>query len=337
MKKNNSLFSIKNLALLLIGIILIALPSFVKQNYFISVMVTCMLYAAMGQAWNIIGGYGGQISWCHSAFIALGAYTAITFNHYLDISPILTIPIGIVLSVLFATLIGWATLRYSGTFFAIATIAFAEILRVVLLNLDITKGSVGISMPFKGVRPFHLSFANDVPFYYIAFGLMLLSIVVVYLFTRSKSGYFLRAIKGNEVAARTLGANTGKTKVFAFQISAALSSVVGAVYGCFMVLVEPNGVAGMDLAIRIGAVAIIGGMGTLFGPILGAFLVIPSIELASSLLGSSGGTQLLYGLFLIVVILWRPSGVITLLDKEYWKNLKWVKRLSAEKATEETP
>jgi branched-chain amino acid transport system permease protein len=319
------------------ALILLLFPLTKTSNYTISVLCTCMLFASFGQAWNIIGGYGGQISWCHSAFVAIGGYTAIMCRVHLGWSPIFTLLLGVIFSVIFATVIGIATLRYSGTFFAIATIAFAEILRVLLLNFPITGGSSGLAMPYLGENWTNLAFRNDIPIYYVSFGVMILSLLITWRFTQSKLGYFLRAIKGNEVAAKTLGVNTGRTRVLAFQISAAMSSVAGAVYACFTTFVEPYGWTGLDMAVRIGAAAIVGGSGTLFGPILGAFILTPAIELAGYLLGSSGGTQILYGLFLIVVSLCLPTGVITVLNKDYWLHLGWVKKLCTKKMKKEKP
>ena len=309
----------KVIVLALLALALLLLPSVVRSKYIISVIVTCFLYACFGMSWNILGGYGGQISWCHAAFASIGAYTALIFNIRFDMSPLVSMPIGVFLSCVLATIIGKVSFRYRGPFFAITTIAFGEILRVLLLNMkSITGGSAGLYVPYSGEKPWHLVFKSDLPFYYIALGLMTVILLIIKFLESSKMGYYLRTIRGDEDAAQSLGMDTSKIKLRAFQLSAAIISVAGMVYGCYMGYIEPQTMCGLDLSIKIGAVVIIGGIGHLWGPVIGAFIVIPAIELASALLGNVGGvggTQLLYGLILIVVVILRPDGIISLFDR----------------------
>ncbi|MGP8314719.1 branched-chain amino acid ABC transporter permease [Enterocloster aldenensis] len=314
------------------------IPSIIKDNYIVSIILTCFLYGSFGMSWNVLGGFGGQISWCHSAFAAIGAYTALVFYNFFGISPLISMPIGVLLSYAFATLLGKVTLRYRGPFFAITTIAFAEILRVILLNLNsITGGSAGLYVRYNGEQPWNLVFSTDKPFYYIALVLMIIVLLVTKYVENSKMGYFLRAIKGDEDAAQSLGMDTPAVKLHAFQLSAAIISVAGMVYGCYMGYIEPQTMCGLDLSIKIGAVVIIGGVGSVWGPILGAFIVIPAIEFASAFMGNVGGvggTQLFYGLILIIVVILRPEGMISLFDKETWSGA--VLKLQRKKASADT-
>ena len=307
-------------------VLALMVPMFISNNYLISVIVQCFLFSCFGVSWNILGGYGGQISWCHAAFASIGAYTSLILYSMFGVTPLLTVFVGIALAVVFATIIGRVTFRYRGPFFAITTIAFGEILRVLLLNMDsLTGGSAGMYIPYNGPQPWCLVFQNDRPFYYIALALLLLALLYTKWMERSKMGYYLRAIKGDEDAAQSLGMDTSKVKVRAFQISAAIMAISGMVYGFYMGYVEPQTICGLDLSIRVGAVVIIGGIGRLWGPVLGAFVVIPAIEVASALMGSiggAGGTQLLYGLVLIVVVILRPDGLLSLFDKSSWKQKK---------------
>lgn len=289
----------------------------VVSNYYVSIMCQCLLFACFGVSWNMIGGYGAQISWCHSAFVAMGAYCNFILASNFNISPWLTMPLGMTVSYLLATLIGYGTFRLRGPYFSIATIAFAEACRLSINYFkSITKGSAGIYVTYRGHSLSALTFKNDIPFYYISLVLLIVILAITYMFTQSRTGKFLGAIKGDEDAAESLGIETFKVKLHAFQASAVFCAMAGAIYASFMTYISPTAICGMDLSIKIGIVAIVGGVGTLFGPVLGAFIVVPLIELTSKLLGAIGGSQLLYGLLLILIVIFRPQGVISLFKRK---------------------
>jgi len=293
------------------------LPLFIQSNYIISVAVTCFLYSCFGVCWNMISGYGGQISWCHAVFVSIGAYTTILMNNKLGWSPFIAIPVSMAIALAVSTVIGKISFRYRGPFFSITTIAFAEIVRVLLMNFrDFTGGSAGITRPYLGASFWNLMFENDKPFYYISFVLLALVVFITYRFEKSKTGYYLKAIKGDEDAAISLGIKTSRVKLTAFQLSAVLTAAIGVFYAAFINYVQPNTVCGMDFSVKIGSVVIVGGLGTVWGSMVGAFILIPLIELANVILGAQGGSQLLYGLALIAVVIIQPKGVIYLFSKE---------------------
>lgn len=311
-----ALFTRKNGLLLVFLAAALLPPLFISRNYIMSVLVTCLMFAAMGFAWNIIGGYGGHVAWCHSAFIAVGAYTCFILYNQAGVSPFLSMPLGMLICYVFATIMGKVTLQYRGPFFAISTIVFVELLRVALLYFSgLTNGSSGIVIAYTEENFWDLLFKNDTPYYYISLVLLLLCILVTRLFLNSKTGHYLQTIKGDQDAAQSLGIDIGKVKLHAFQLSAVMTSVVGAVYALFITYIEPATIASTDLAIRIGAVVIIGGMGKFWGPLLGAFVVIPLSELALQVF-PEGGAQLFYGLLLIVIMLLIPGGILSLFDKD---------------------
>ena len=284
-----------------------------RSNYLISILVYCLAFAIFGICWNILGGYGAQISWCSASFVAIGAYTNFILYRAFGISAFVTLPLGVLLSFLFATIIGYGTFRLRGPYFSIATIAFAETLRsFILYNIKLTRGAAGISLTFKKSSLWDLTFRNDTPFYYIMFFLMLLALFVSYRFTKSKTGYYLSCIKGDEDAAQSLGIETFKIKLRAFQISAIMMSIAGAFYGSFLVYISPFSTASFDLSIQIGVVAIVGGVSTLWGPVLGAFIVYPLIEITGKLLGQHGSSTILYGFLLIIIVIFCPKGLIHL-------------------------
>lgn len=303
--------------IIIIAISLLALPMFTNNNYIISTLVFCFAFAAFGVAWNIIGGYGAQISWCHAAFVAMGAYTSYIGYNDFGLSPFVTMFIGMIISYLLATLIGKGTFRLRGSFFSIATISFAEIVRVLLLYFkDITGGSAGNYITFRGDSFINLTFREDKPFYYIMFVVLAIVIFVAARFEKSKIGYYLGAIKGDEDAALSLGIPTFKIKLYAFQISAVMTSAIGTLFAFFMTYIDPTSVGSTTLSIKIGVVAIVGGLGTLWGPVLGAFVLIWLIEIANKILGQSGGSQILYGLALVLIVIFRSDGLISIFSRK---------------------
>ena len=306
-----------NIILVLLFIALLFVPVFSKNKFLISTAVYTFLFAGFGVSWNIIGGYGAQISWCHATFAACGAYTSFLSYHYLGLSPFVTMPLGMILSFLLATLIGTGTFKLRGSFFSLATIALAEIFKIMLLYFkDFTGGSSGRWITYTGNDFLKLSFKDDIPFYYISLAVMLLVVVATVVFQKTKTGYYLGAIKGDEDAATTLGIETFKVKLSAFQLSAMLTSLVGTIYAFFLSYIDPYSMCSMDLSVKMGMTAIVGGIGTLWGPVLGSFILQPLTQLTNSLFANiSGASMFMYAVVLILVVLFKPQGIIFLFTK----------------------
>ncbi|NLF27371.1 MAG: branched-chain amino acid ABC transporter permease [Clostridiales bacterium] len=305
------------IGLILLGAFLI-LPSVIRSNYWTSILVYCFSFAALGVAWNIIGGYGAQISWCHASFVAIGAYTGYLMYLGLGISPFISIFVAMAISYCLATLCGYGTFRLRGSYFSIATIAFAEVVRVLLLYFKgFTGGAGGRFITFRGETFWGLTFRKDTPFYYIMLALLIVVLFVSHRINRSKIGYYLGATKGDEDAAQSLGIPTFKIKLYAFQISAMITTVIGMFFAFFLTYIDPTSVGNLTMSIKIGIVAIVGGIGTLWGPVIGAFIVIPIIEFASILLQKTGGSQILYGLILMIMVIFCPGGIVGL-----WRSLR---------------
>ena len=297
-------------------VLLILLPQLAKNNYLISVGVTFCTYAALGTVWNIIGGYAGQISWCHASFLTIGAYSSYLLKIYFGISPWIGLLFGVAISLLAAFVIGSISFRLSGTFFSLVTISFSEIVRVLLLwKKDITKGANGLFITYHHDSWLELTFRSDKVFYYLMLGILIGCIVTVWKLEHSKIGYYLRVIKADQHAAETLGIETHKIKLKAFLISAAMSSAIGTIYAFFLTYIDPATVGAIDVSTKIGSMAIVGGLGTLFGPLIGAAVLIPITELANALLGSLGSGMLIYGLILIIIVAFRPAGLISFFSK----------------------
>jgi branched-chain amino acid transport system permease protein len=300
------------------SVALLIMPLFNPGNYLITIIIQCMAFGIFGLCWNILGGYGSQISWCSAAFVAIGAYSNFIFADKFGISPFYTLPVGMALSFIFATLIGYGTFKLRGAYFSIATIAFAEALRsIIQYATPITAGSVGIWVTYRKNSLLALTFRNDTPFYYIFVILLFAMVFFSHMFTKSKMGYYLRWIKGDEDAAESLGIETFKVKLRAFQISAMMLSISGAFYSSFLTYISPFSTCSFDLSIKIGVAAIIGGISTLWGPVLGGFIVASLTEITGKLLGGRGAGPILYGLLLIIIVLFCPKGLIHL-----WNLLK---------------
>ena len=295
------------------------IPLFVKGSYTQRVFTEVFFYAAMGSAWNILGGFGRQTSWASPAFFCIGAYSAILLDRNFGISPWLSIFVGIFLAALLAVLIGSPTLKLRGVFFSIATISCTSIVRQILFNTpDLTGGAQGLTLKMSSGNNFwKLRFDSEIPFFYIAFTWMMIVVVIVTIFSKSKLGWYLRAIREDEDAAQSLGIRTYQVKLKAFVLSAILLAVTGAFYSFKIGYIDPNSSASHDLAVRIAVTAILGGMGTVWGPVLGAFICVPMLEASNYYLsdfGGGGAGFALYGLAMVLVVLLRPNGVISLFD-----------------------
>lgn len=296
------------------------LPFVSPSQYIIRVMMEVFFFAAMGNAWNIIGGFGKQTSWASATFFSVGAYTSIIlFTRHGEISPWISGIIGMLLALVMAVIIGLPCFRLRGVFFSIATIACATIFRQLLIYFEtFTGGSLGIAFKIrKGNSLWKLHFTNDIPFYYTAMVWMLITVAIVVYIERHKLGYYLRAICEDQDAAESLGIKASHVKLRAFIVSSMILAFTGTLYVFKTGFVDPNTVASHDMAIRIGIVAILGGMGNKWGPTLGALISVPLLEISNAYLqhlGGGGAGWALYGLLIVIMVLFRPNGVISLWD-----------------------
>lgn len=314
-RKPTKLVQLLVIAALLIFILLF--PQMTTTNYYISVAVQMFVFAAMATSWNILGGYAGQVSWCHASFLAIGAYSATLLYTQLGVTPWLGMFVGAALSIILAFVIGNAAFKLRGIFFSLLTISFVEIIRVLLLYWkDLTRGAEGVVITYREHSWLNLTFRTDSVFYYIMFVLLLLSIFISWRVERSKMGYYLKAIRADQDAAESLGIEAYQIKLKALLISAAMTSIIGSFYAFFLTYIDPNTVSALAISTKIGSIAIVGGVGTLFGPAIGAAVLIPLSEWANALLGQSGSGMLLYGLIMVIIVIFRPQGIISFFVKE---------------------
>ena len=290
---------------------LLVLPAFLS-SYALTIFILILFYAFLGQAWNIVGGYTGQLSAGHAAFVGVGAYTAAMLSITWGLTPWLGMFAGAGLAAALGAIIGYLGFRFGlrGFYFVLLTVAFAEVCRILVSNIDPLGGALGLYITFTG-NPRQFQFQDQRVYYYIALALMLLATGVVALIERRRFGIYLGAIREDEAACEALGVNTFKYKMLAMVVSSALTGLGGAFYAFYLFTVQPNTVFGIPLSVEIIIRPIIGGAGTLFGPILGSFILTPLGELSRQYFGQSGlhGAHLIvYGVLLVSVVLFLPQG-----------------------------
>jgi branched-chain amino acid transport system permease protein len=295
---------------------LLVLPVFLESAFYIQVLIMVIFFAYITACWNIISGYAGQLSIGNAAFMMIGAYTSTLLFTKLGITPWIGMLAGGVLAALASFIIGYPTFRLRGAYFSIATIVWAEGLRKILENTEKIGqlnigGAEGITLPLLHDGAFYYQFIDKTYYYYIILFLMFLVIYLTYRIDRSKMGYYLTALREDEDAAQALSINVRKYKLWAFMISAFFTALAGTFYAQLMLYIEPNGVGGLPLSIEMLLLGVIGGRGTIMGPILGAFLLVPIREMARTYIGTTylGAHLVIYGLIMVIVILFLPHGI----------------------------
>jgi branched-chain amino acid transport system permease protein len=274
-----------------------------------------VLLSAIGaSAWNLIGGYAGQVSVGHAVFFGAGAYSSIAVYTHFGLPPVAGAPIGALIAVAIAAVIGVPTLRLSGHYFSMATIAVAELARVVVTNWEWVGGAQGTSGPAVPRPVLDLSFTSALPYYYLFLAVLGAILFLTWRIETSRMGFYLRAIKDSERAARSLGVAAGRYKLYAYMLSAGLTAIAGALYALMFGFVDPESGCGILISVKMLIVAALGGTGLLFGPLVGALILVPLEEISNSLLGGKGAglTFVVYGAIIVIIARFLPSGVLAI-------------------------
>jgi branched-chain amino acid transport system permease protein len=293
--------------------ILLVLPLFLDK-YALGIFVMIFYWAYVGQSWNVLTGYTGHISLGHALYIGVGAYATTYLAQTFEMSPWIGMWIGGIIAVLFALALGFLGFRFGirGVYFVIMTIAFAEITRLIVSHVEALGSFSGIFLDFTpSFRNFQ--FRGNLPYYYISLGFMMVSILAVRLIEVSKLGRFMVAIREDEEAAQALGVNSFKYNMIAIAISAFMTSLAGAFYANYIYYLHPNTLFGMGTSIELILRPIVGGLGTLFGPVIGSFILTPLSEISRAYFtrgGLEGLHLILYGALAILVVLFMPKGII---------------------------
>jgi len=298
-------------ALLAALAVLLALPT-VLSSYAVTLFILIFFYGFLGQAWNVVGGYAGQLSVGHAAFVGVGGYTAAMLSIELGLTPWLGMLVGAALSAVLGAVIGYLGFRFGlrGFYFVLLTVAFAEVCRIAVSNIDALGGALGLYITFTG-NPRQLQFRDGRAYYYLALALLLLATATAWAIERRRFGVYLAAIREDEGAAEALGVDAFAYKMRAMVVSSFLTGLGGTFYAFYLFSLQPNTLFGIPLSVEIVIRPIIGGAGTLLGPILGSFILTPLAELSRLYLGQGGlhGAHLIaYGVLLIGVVLFLPEG-----------------------------
>jgi branched-chain amino acid transport system permease protein len=296
---------------------LLAMPLF-ADRYVLSVLILIFYFVYVGQAWNLMTGYAGQLSLGHALYVGLGAYVAALLWLKLGIGPWLGVFAAVAVASAAGAAIGWLGFRFgiAGVYFALLTIAFAEFVRIGFDHLDITGGAAGLFLPFEEKRLgewWNLR-GGQLMFYYLALALASGAVLLVAVLARSRLGYQWRAVREDEAAAQALGINAFAVKMAAVVISSAMTAVGGVFYAFYYNNLFPSQVFEMSRSIEMILAPMVGGLGTVFGPVVGAFLLTPLGEGLIAVMerlgvNAPGVKAIFYGVILIVIISLMPSGV----------------------------
>ena len=303
----------RGLGALAVIALLVAPPLLPK--YPLEILISVLFFAYLGLAWNILGGYAGQFSFGHAAFFGIGAYTSTLLLLRGGVTPWLGMIAGGVLAAGFGLFEGYLSFRYGlrGPYFSLVTLAFAEMLRVVSVNAKAVGASIGLVIPTGIAAPAMFVFAGKLSYYYVILAMTAAALVITRALARSRLGYALIAVRENEDAAEAAGVNALGVKLAAMALSSFLTAFGGTFYAQYFAYIDPTITFGPAISIQGLLPAIVGGAGTVLGPLLGSFVLTPISELTrAALRGRAGADIMLYGLILILVISFLPQGLMGL-------------------------
>lgn len=319
------------LFLILFLIFLPLIPNFTANSFRMHIMILIMLYASMAQAWNIIGGYCGQVSFGHSVFFGIGAYSAGMAVVTYASTPWLGILLGMILAACVAVLISYPCFKLSGHYFAIATFAIVEIFNRSFLVWDWIGGALGLDYPIieEGIK--NLMWHNSkIQYYYSVLLIFMIIFGIVRWLERHRFGYYMRAVREGQEIAESLGVNSTAVKLTAMALSASMAALCGSFFVQYNLRVDPPMVMSLDTSMKFVLVTILGGSGTLAGPLLGAAVLVPLQEYTRAFWGGLGGgiDLIIFGLLIILIVIKQPSGIIGILyylQKKFQKKKETVK------------
>lgn len=304
--------------ILVVGALMCLLP-LVLSDYYMHIAILVLIWAFLACAWNIIGGYAGQHSLGNGLYMGIGAYAvAYLINRY-DLTPWVGLLVAIVASAAAAAFIGWVVFRYAlkGAYFALVTIAITEAAVYVVSNIPALGGAGGMQIEYRGNSFAYMQFAGKGGYFFMGVILLVFILLLTQWYRRKRFFYQLIAVRENEDAAEALGVDTVKAKIKANVMSGVLCAVGGVFYIQYFLYVGPRSVFGEIVSVQILIYAIVGGLGTTWGPVVGAVLLVPLSEIARAQLGNSfqGAHLLLYGGVMVLTMLFMPYGIVGAVDR----------------------
>ncbi len=304
------------------AVLLLLFPLFPLSSFAMATMIQFLMFSVYGMGWNTIGGYGGQVDLGKAQYVGIGAYTTAVMLIYWDIPFWISMPVGLTLSVGWSFVIGYPLFRLKGHYFAIATIATSLVLKDVFEVWNFVGAARGLEISPIKYRPpdfWRLIFKEDVYYYYVILGIFFCGLLVINWFRKSRLGFQLRSIKDNEDSARSLGIDVHWAKIKTYAIATAFVSVVGSFHACYIKNIEPEDTMSLDISVLIALMAMLGGAGSLWGPVIGAAILIPMKSYFKEWLGAQAGLVgldlILYSAIIMLVAAVEPRGIWGFVEK----------------------
>ncbi|MGZ3533958.1 MAG: branched-chain amino acid ABC transporter permease [Thermodesulfobacteriota bacterium] len=293
-------------------VLVMIFPLVIRNTFAQHVMILFFMFGMMGVAWNIMGGYAGMFSFGQVAFFGIGAYTSSFLLITYHVNPWIGLVGGGLVAALVGAAIGYPCSNLRGHYFAIASIAFGEIVRTHFNNWKLIGAAEGLSLPMlsEGFKNF-MFHSSKLPYYYIMFAFLLISLLVCYLISTSKMGYYFRAIKESHDVAKVLGINVVWYRLVAIMISAFLTAMAGTFYAQYVLYIDPESVMLLATSVQVVLISMLGGAGSVMGPVIGAVILIPISEFTRVWLGHKGTgiDMLIYGFLITLISVYQPKGV----------------------------
>ena len=310
---------------LLLAVLLAAPAALSGRPFELRLLTLLFLYALLAHGWNILGGYAGQTSIGHGLFFGVGAYVSTLLGIKLGLNPWLGMVAGAVAAASLGVLISIPCFRLRGHYFVIATLVVAESAQQLVTGWDWVGGAMGLQVPMAKEGLWHFQFHRDkTGYYYIALAMLVLATAAIWLMQRSRFGFILRATRDDEEAARSLGFSTVHYKLIAMALSAGLVGVCGVFYAQYVLYIDPASVLSLSLSVLMALIVILGGAGTVAGPIVGAAILVPLSEYSRVMFSGSGRNVdlLVYGMMIMIIAVFRPDGLMSLFRSLSTGNLR---------------
>lgn len=311
-------------------LILAAIPLMIS-GYYLHSIILVLMYTVLGSAWNWLGGFAGQMSMAHAVFYGVGAYVCGCCQIWWNVNPWVATLISVIVVGLFSILMGLPVFRLRGHYFSIATIAVGEIVKTLFINWPAAGGAVGLYLPIRENSFANFQFRTKVPYYYIILIIAALAVGITYWLKNSRKGYYFRAIKENPDAAKSLGIDIVQSKLLAITLSGMFCALAGSFYVNYVLYIDPEGMFRFLTSVQIALIAVMGGMGTVWGPLVGSVIIIALSEGSRTFLGGMGtGLDLvIYGMLIMLIAVYQPGGIIGAVQA--WKRGRDKRRTSQAK------
>jgi branched-chain amino acid transport system permease protein len=306
----------------------IVLPLLIRNDFYLDGLILIFLWGAFAGAWNILAGYAGMMSLGHNAFFGIGAYTSTLLLLHFGLTPWIGMLAGGLLASCVGLILGVVCFRLRSHYFALATLAFGEVAFIIAVNWrSLTGGSEGLALPIQPSL-YLFSFSTKLPYVYIGLFFFLAVLGISYAIGRSRLGYHLTAFRENEDAARALGVRTGRVRLIAMVLSSFLSAVMGSFYAQYAVFIDPTSVIRLPISVQVALFAIVGGIGTVLGPAIGAIIFVPMTIMLRATMGTAlpGLHMIIYGVILVLVLLYMPQGIAPRIKEAFSALKKFRKR-----------